>query len=289
MNPSIPKNRLLSLIARYSLMVVLALGFASPILFMLVSSFKPYGQLLRDTASVRAILPVGALSFENYRELFAFIPVGRFLFNSIFVTAVTVAAGLLVNSLAGFALARLRWKGRRYVLAVILALIIIPFETVAIPLLLLVNNLPWLSFEGFTVGWFNSYHVQIVPFIANALGIFLFVQFFKELPNEFFDAARIDGANWWQVFRWIVVPLSGPVYSTAAILQLLAMWNQYLWPSLVIQTDTYRPVMVGFGYVYGFSGVSMAYLVIATLPPLLLFFLFQKNFIKSLGATHYAA
>lgn len=68
-------------------------------------------------------------------------------------------------------------------LAVILALIIIPFETVAIPLLLLVNNLPWLSFEGFTVGWFNSYHVQIVPFIANALGIFLFVQFFKELPN----------------------------------------------------------------------------------------------------------
>lgn len=85
-----------------------------------------------------------------------------------------------------------------------------------------------------------------------------------------------------------MVPLSGPVYSTAAILQLLAMWNQYLLALLVIQNDT-RPVMVGFGYVYGFSGVSMAYLVIATLPPLLLFFLFQKNFIKSLGATHYAA
>ncbi|HNB53006.1 MAG TPA: carbohydrate ABC transporter permease, partial [Anaerolineales bacterium] len=233
--------------------------------------------------------PVGALSFENYRELFAFIPVGRFLFNSIFVTGVTVGAGLLVNSLAGFALARLRWKGRRFVMADILALIIIPFETVAVPLVLLVNNLPWLSLDGVTVGWFNSYRVQIVPFMANALAIFLFVQFFKELPKEFFDAARIDGASWLQVFRWIVVPLSGPVYSTAAILQLLAMWNQYLWPALVIQTDSYRPIMVGFGYVYGFSGVSMAYLVIATLPPLLLFILFQKNFLKSIGATHYSA
>ena len=285
-----PKSRNVpAVIARYSLLITLAFVFALPLLFMLVSSFKPYGQLLRDTASFRAILPVGALNFENYRELFAFIPVGRFLFNSIFVTGVTVGAGLLVNSLAGFALARLRWKGRRFVMAVILALIIIPFETVAVPLVLLVNNLPWLSLDGVTVGWFNSYRVQIVPFMANALAIFLFVQFFKELPKEFFDAARIDGASWLQVFRWIVVPLSGPVYSTAAILQLLAMWNQYLWPALVIQTDSYRPIMVGFGYVYGFSGVSMAYLVIATLPPLLLFILFQKNFLKSIGATHYSA
>ncbi len=285
-----PKSRNFHvLIARYGLMVILAMVFAIPLLFMLVSSFKPYGQLLRDTASFRAILPVGALTFENYRDLFAFIPVGRFLFNSIFVTGVTVMGGLLVNSLAGFALARLRWKGRWLVMAVIFALIIIPFETIAIPLLLLVNNLPWLSLDGVTVGWFNSYRVQIVPFMANALAIFLFVQFFKGLPNEFFDAARLDGASWLQVFRWIVVPLSGPVYSTAAILQLLAMWNQYLWPALVIQTDTYRPIMVGFGYVYGFSGVSMAYLVIATLPPLILFILFQKNFIKSIGAMHYSA
>jgi len=97
------------------------------------------------------------------------------------------------------------------------------------------------------------------------------------------DVARIDGANWLQVFFKVVVPLSGSVYATAAILHFLAMWNQYLWPSLVIQTDQFRPIMVGIGYIGYWSGMSMAYLTIATLPVLVLFFIFQKAFLQSIS------
>jgi multiple sugar transport system permease protein len=275
----------LATVARYVLMILLALIFALPIMFMVVSSFKSYWQMVRDIRSIRAFLPVGDLSFANYEAAFWHVPVARFLLNSALVTSLTVISGLFVNSMAGFALSRLRWKGQQLVLSVIVATIIIPFEAINIPLLLVVNNLPWISTDGFVIGWFNSYHVQIIPFIADAFSIYLFVQFFKGVPDELFDAARIDGANWFQVFFRVIVPLSGSVYATTAILHFLAMWNQYLWPSLVIQTDEFRPIMVGYGYFYGWGGPSMAYLTIATIPVLLLFFVFQHTFIKSIGAT----
>ena len=217
-------------VARYAVMTLLALIFALPIIYMAVSSLKPYEQILRDSTSIRAFLPIGDLSLANYADALRRAPVGRFLFNSGLVTVLTVISGLFINSLAAFAFSRLRWKGQQLILSVIITLIIIPFETIAIPLLFIVNNLPWLDANGFTLGWLNSYHVQIVPFIADAYSIFLFVQFFKGIPGELFDAARIDGANWFQIFLRIVIPLSGPVYATVAILRFLTMWNQYLWP-----------------------------------------------------------
>lgn len=277
----------LTIIRRYVVLSFLALIFALPILYMLVSSLKPHWQILRDISSIRAFLPVGDLSFANFEEAFRRTPVARFLINSLLVTSLTVISGLFVNSMAGFALSRLKWKGQQLILAVIFAAIVIPFETIAIPLLLIVNNLPWFDASGVTLGWFDSYHVQIFPFIADVFSIYLFVQFFKGLPDELFEAARIDGANWFQVFLWVIAPLSKPVYATVAILHFLAMWNQYLWPALVIQTNEFRPIMVGFGYFSGWGGVSMAYLTIATLPVLILFFVFQQTFIKAIGATNY--
>lgn len=272
-------------ITRFVLMILLALIFALPVIFMMVSSLKSYWQILQDISSIRAFLPVGDLSLGNYKEVFRHAPVARFVLNSVLVTSLTVISGLFVNSMAGFALARLRWKGKPFILSVIIATIIIPFEAIAIPLLLIVNNLPGIEANGITLGWLNSYHVQIFPFIATPFSIYLFVQFFKELPGELFDAARIDGANWFQVFLWVVIPLSRPVYATVAILHILAMWNQYLWPILVIQTDQFRPIMVGWGYFGGLGGASMAYLTIASMPILILFFVLQRSFIKSISAT----
>jgi multiple sugar transport system permease protein len=267
-------------------MTFLALIFALPIIYLLVSSLKPGWQILQDTSSIRAFLPVGDLSFANYVRAFRQAPVAHFLFNSVLITTLTVTCGLFVNSVAGFALSRLKWKGQKFILSVVIATIIIPFEAVAIPLLLIVNNLPWINENGITLGWLNSYRVQIFPFIADAYLIYLFVQYFKRLPSELFELAHIEGANWFQIFLWIVIPLSGPVYATAAILRLLVMWNQYLWPTLVIQTDKYRPIMVGFGYFSG-GGAGMAYLTIATIPILIIFFLFQRSFIKSISETSY--
>ena len=124
------------------------------------------------------------------------------------------------------------------VLAIIIATLIVPFETIAIPMLIVVNNLPWIGSEGCTVGWLNSYRVQIVPFIADGLTIFLFVQFFKDLPGELIEACRVEGANWLQIYCRVVMPLSGPVIATAAILKFLVMYNQYLWPLIVAQPES---------------------------------------------------
>ena len=241
---------------------------------------------MQDTSSIRAFLPVGDLSFANYVRAFRQAPVALFLFNSVLITTLTVTCSLFVNSIAGFALSRLQWKGQTIILSVIIAVIIIPFEAVAIPLLLMINNLPWITEKGITLGWLNSYHVQIIPFIADAYIIYLFVQYFKRFPSELFELAQIEGANWFQIFLRIVIPLSGPVFATAAIMRLLVMWNQYLWPTLVIQTDKYRPIMVGFGY-FGGGGAGMAYLSIATIPILIIFFLFQQSFVKSISETSY--
>lgn len=278
----------LSLTLRYALLTVIALIFVFPIVFMVVSSFKPDLQLLRDTSSLRAFLPVGDISLNNYFAAFRRAPVGLFIFNSILVTSVTMVIGLFLNSLAAFAFVFLRWRGRGVLLSIIIATFIVPFETIAIPLLLVVNNLPWIGLNGITIGWLNSYHVQIIPFIADALSIFLFAQYFKDLPREVIEAARMDGASWFQVYWHVIVPLAGPVFATAAILRFLFMYNQYIWPLMVTQSQEFRPVMVGLQYFFQLNiawGEIMAYLSIITVPVLIFYLFLQRAFIASIAST----
>lgn len=282
------RNRRYAVLGRYAVLVAIALIFVFPVVFMVVSSLKPDLQLLRDTASLRAFLPVGDISLQNYADAFQRVPILRFLFNSLLVTLVTVGFTLFTCSLAGFAFAVPRWPGRGLVLAIIIATLIVPFETIAIPLLLIVNNLPWLGLSGFEVGWLNSYHVQIVPFIADALSVYLFVTYFRELPGELVEAARIDGATWWQIYLRVFVPIAGPVFATAAILKFLAMYNQYLWPLMVAQSEEYRPVLVGLQYFFQLNiawGEIMAYLTIITLPVLIFYLSLQRAFIESIAAS----
>jgi multiple sugar transport system permease protein len=288
-------KRFLAFSFRYVGMVLLAIIFAFPIVFMLVSSLKPHLQLLQDSSSLRAFLPVGDISLNNYSDAFKRAPILLFIYNSVIVTTITVLLGLLINSMMGFALASMRWKGKEFVLTVIIATLILPFETIAVPLLMVVSRLPWIGSGGITQGWLNSYHVQIIPFIIDAFSIFLFVQHFKSLPYELIEAARIDGAGWFRIFVRIIVPISGPVFATAAILRGLFMWNQYLWPIMVTQAEQFRPVMVGLGYFYQLNtsnttgilpwGEVMAYLSIITLPIIVLFLFLQRAFVQSIAAT----
>ncbi len=284
-----PAHKFVRLVLKYVLLAWIALIFIFPIVFMVISSFKPDLQLLRDSASLRAFLPVGDLSLENYSAAFDRAPIRLFIFNSVFITAVTVCLSLLLSSLAAFSFVFLQWFGRSVLMAVILATFIVPFETIAVPLLLIVNNLPWLGLDGFKTGWLNSYHVQIIPFIADALTIFLFVQYFRDLPTELVEAARIDGATWFQVYRRVIIPLSGPVIATAAILKFLVMYNnQLLWPIMVVQEETYRPVMLGLQYFFQLNtawGEIMAYLTIITLPVLAFYLVLQRAFIASIAST----
>lgn len=281
-------NRNLRLGVRYLVLILIALIFVLPLLFMMMSSFKPSDELLRDTSSLRAFLPVGQLSLDNYSGAFERAPVGLFVFNSIFVTGTTVLLSLVICSLAGFSFVFLQWRGRDVMLSIILATFIVPFETIAIPLLLEVSKLPWLGLDGLSWGWLDSYRVQIIPWIADGLTIFLFVQYFKGLPGELIEAARVEGASWFQIYRRVVIPLSGPVIATAAILKFLIMYNQYLWPLIVVQQEQYRPVMVGLQYFFQLNpawGEIMAYLTLITVPVLAFYLVLQKAFIASIAST----
>jgi multiple sugar transport system permease protein len=272
----------------YVLLSWIALVFIFPIVFMIVSSLKPDLQLLQDASSLRAFLPVGDVSFDNYRAAFQRVPIGHFIFNSVMVTALTMVLSLAVCSMAAFAFVFLEFPGRNLFLAVVLATFIVPFESIAIPLLLVVNNLPWIGANGFTLGWLNSYHVQIVPFISDALTIFLFVQYFRDLPKDLVEAARVDGASYFQIYRRIIVPLAGPVFATAAILKFLSMYNQYLWPVMAAQSEDYRPIMVGLQYFFQLNiawGEMMAYLTVITVPVLLFYLSLQRAFIASIAST----
>jgi multiple sugar transport system permease protein len=281
-----------NLVGRYAAMIFLGFLFLFPVVYMFVSSLKPDQQLLSDTNSIRAFLPVGDISLDNYTGVFERVPAGRFLFNSILVSAVTVTVGIVINSMAGFAIARMRWRGQGLALTVIIATLIVPFETIAIPLLFMVSRLPTLGFEnGIPVigqGWLDTYHVQILPFAANAFSIFLFVQFFKSLPVELDEAARIDGAGFFTIYRRIIMPLSGPVMATVAILTFLPIWNSYLWPLMVTQTEASRPVMVGVSFFFQMNvawGELMAYLSLITIPVLILFLALQRTFVESIAAS----
>lgn len=276
----------------YVPMTILALIFMFPLVFMFVSSLKPDAQILADVDSVNAFLPIGDISLNNYTGVFDRVPFARFLFNSIFVTVLIVGLGLVVNSMAGFALSRMEWKGRKILLTLIIATLIVPFETIAVPMVYWVSKLPTLVLEGgllkYDFGWLNTYEVMIVPFIANAFSIFLFTQYFSTIPISIDEAARIDGAGWFSIYARIIAPLSGPAFATVAILTFLPAWNQYLWPLMVVQQESLRPVMVGMQYFFQLNtawGEVMAYTSLITLPVLLMFLVFQRAFVSSIAAS----
>ncbi|MFC4504936.1 MULTISPECIES: carbohydrate ABC transporter permease [Streptomyces] len=158
--------------------IALALFFAFPIVFMLVSSFKPDEQIFGDLDGIKAFLPVGHLSLDNYTGVFDRVPAVRFLLNSVGISVITVVLSIFINSLAAFALSRMRWRGKKIVLTAVIATLIVPFETFALPMVWWVNKLPWLQLDGgrlvVTEGWLDTYQVQILPFVGNALFVFLF-------------------------------------------------------------------------------------------------------------------
>jgi multiple sugar transport system permease protein len=293
----------------YVVMTILAFFFVFPILFMLISAIKTNeDQITGDVAGLQAFVPYplayqpyvegldeqpaevreeyAGLGIQNFRDVFRRMDFGRYMFNSIFIAGTTVILGLLVNSMAAYSLSRLKWKGQGLVLAVIVALIIVPFEAVAVPLMLLTTKLPWI--DG-SIGWHNSYHVQIIPFIADAFSIFLFYQFFIGLPRDLDEAALVDGASRFRIYWNIIVPISKPVFATVAILKFLQYWGSYLWPLMVVQLPDARPLTVAMNEFFGqyprMWGDTLAFASMITIPVLIVFMLFQKWFVQSVASS----
>ena len=271
-------QKLLNTVGSYLFLTLLALLFIAPIVFMIVGSFKPDNLVLAEAGTIKAFIPT-EISWQNYRDVFERVNFGRFFLNSIFITGTIVLAGLAVNSLAGYALARLRWRGRDWLLMLVLALMIIPFEAIAVP----------LFFQMAMIGWRNTYIVQIIPFIANAFSIYLFYTFFIALPKELEEAARVDGASTIRIFWEIIVPVSKPVFASVAILTFLTQWGSFLWPLMVTIDETVRPLPVAIASFQTLPplqwGDIMAFGVMMVAPILIIFLLFQKWFVQGVAAT----
>lgn len=270
----------------YAVNALLVVFFLAPLVFMFVSAFKGNElQLLKDMGSLAAFVPQGELSMQNFRDVFARTSFGLALFNSLFTVSLTVVLGVLVNSMLAYALARFRFRGRSLLLSVVVALIIIPFEAIAVPLLLLVNELPWWGAEGLQRGWLDSYQVQVIPFIAHAFSVYLFYQFFVALPKDLEEAALMDGASRLRIYWSIVMPLSKPVIATVAVLQFLSRWGDLLWPVMAVRGEEFATLPLAMQTFFGQFprqwGNVMAFAVMATLPTLALFIVFQRWFVKS--------
>lgn len=265
------------------LLTVVAIAVAAfvlaPLLLMFATSLKAdENQILRDLGNSRAFwVSPGEMSLENFRQVLSntTFPILRYLLNSTIIVVSIVVVGIFVNSLAAFALARMTFKGRDVVVMLVVALIIIPMESVAIPLLLMMAQ----------VGWVDTYRAQIVPFIAHPFSIFLFYQFFSAIPKDLDEAAYVAGASKLRTYWSVIMPLSLPTIATVAILQSLEYWNAYLWPLMVTRGSDARPVSLALAQYFGTPppiwGDVMAFSVLMSLPILVVYFAFQRWFIQS--------
>lgn len=276
---SMRRKRRANLIAQYVIMVLLAAFFLFPLVFMFVAAFKQDSSVLSDSDSIAAFIPEPFVGLDNFQSAAERASLVRVFFNSVIISSFIVGLGLIVNSLFGYALARLRFKGRKVLIAVIVALIIIPFEALAVPLLFITAEL----------GWLDTYHVQILPFVANPLFVYLFYTFFLNIPLSLEEAARVDGAGPARTFVSVVAPLARPAYATMAILGFLFSWGQFLWPVMVTRGVGVRPLPLGIGVFTNTPPVQwgdiMAYAALMTLPLLVVFLIFQRYFIQGVASS----
>lgn len=259
----------------YLICILLAIIFAGPFLWMLSSSLKPANEIFANPP----IFISPNFSLNNYSEVFRQAPFARYMFNSFFVAGTVTVVALLFHSMAGYALARLDFPGKRLVFIGIVATLMIPFYTILIPLALLVREL----------GWINTYWALIIPAIPHAFGIFWLRQFFLGLPSELEEAARIDGASRIGVFFRIALPLARPVLAALSVFFFLANWDAFLWPLIAANQPDMRMVQVGIQSFTGEHGnaweLIMAASVVAILPTLALFFGLQRFIVASVKMT----
>ncbi len=276
---SIKRSRLLSRTGRYALLVFFGLVFFVPVYYLLVGSLRPGDKVL---GGLSALVP-SDLSLDNYAGVFNRFSndttgyVWQFAGVSLAVTAIVVLGGLLVNSLAGYALARMKWRGRNIVLLLVTIMTIIPFEAVALPLYYMLS------------GQRNTLYVQALPFLANAFSIFLFYTYFLSIPVEVEEAATIDGAGPVRTLFQVVAPMSLPAYATVAILTFLGQWGQYLWPVLMITDTKLRPLPLELSVFQNAQppewGPVLAFGVLFVLPVLVVFLIFQRSFVASVASS----
>jgi multiple sugar transport system permease protein len=260
----------------YLLLIVGVLLMVGPFLWMLLGSLKPQAEFLVTTPT---FLPKAATT-DNYQRLFSQLDFPRFFFNSSVVALVVTAGNLLFCPMLGYALAKLEWRGKRLIMGLVLATLMVPAGITLIPNFVLMRNL----------GLVNTYPGLILPFLVGPFGVFLTRQFMYGIPNELLEAARIDGANEWRTYWTVVLPIAAPVLATLGILTFLGSWNSFLYPLVMAQEQNMYTLPVALAtfatnQYQADHGMLMAGSVVLVLPVLLIFILFQRWITEGIATT----
>ncbi|MGI8747042.1 MAG: carbohydrate ABC transporter permease [Deinococcus sp.] len=256
----------------FLLLLVGALSMCAPFIWMLSTSVKPPAEIFRYPPSLLTHNP----QFGNYGRIFQVIPFGRLMLNSLVVSFTVTFLQLLVCSMAAYAFARLRFRGRDALFLVYLSALMIPSQVTLIPNFILVRDL----------GWIDSYAALILPFAFSSFGTFLLRQAFLTVPRELEEAARIDGATYAQVFWRVMLPLTRPSLGALGIFTFIAQWNNFLWPLITTTKPEMQTLTVGLSGLRGQYNTDWALLmtgsVLAILPIFAVFIAGNKSFIKGI-------
>ena len=257
---------------------IVALIFVSPLLWMIAASLKPEAQIFSDMSTIRTFWPTAA-TLGNYVEVFTRVNMMKFILNSLFYVFVIVILDLAVNSICGYALAKFDFPGKELLLTVVISLMVLPMEAIMLP----------LYKEVASLGWVNTWAGLIVPFVGKCFSIYMFRQFFLDIPDDLLEAAAIDGCGPVKTFFTIVMPISGTVYATIFILDFVAHWNDFMWPMLVVTGEDMRTIQLSIQTFFGSKpihyGAIMASLTISAIPMLLMFVFLQKYYVEGIAST----
>ena len=257
---------------------IVALIFVSPLLWMIAASLKPEAQIFSDMSNIRTFWPTAA-TLGNYVEVFTRVNMMKFILNSLFYVFVIVILDLAVNSVCGYALAKFNFPGKELLLTVVIGLMVLPIEAIMLP----------LYKEVASLGWVNTWAGLIVPFVGKCFSIYMFRQFFLDIPDDLLEAAAIDGCGPIKTFFTIVMPISGTVYATIFILDFVAHWNDFMWPMLVVTGEDMRTIQLAIQTFFGSKpihyGAIMASLTISAIPMLLMFVFLQKYYVEGIAST----
>ncbi len=261
----------------HALLILLSITCLLPLVWMISTSFKEQFQVFTYPPQW---LP-DPWTLKGYQRLFSMSPIGNWLFNSVFVAVTITGCQLVFSSLAAYAFARVRFPGRDVIFMAYLATMMIPGQVTLIPGYILIKYL----------GWIDSYYALTIPFLfGSAFGTFLLRQFFQTIPTELEDAARIDGAGYFDTYFRIIMPLAKPALATLGVFVFLHFWNDFLWPLIVINTNELRTLPVGLAVVsrsmFGTDWPAlMGGACISLVPILIIFFFAQRYFVQGITLT----
>lgn len=275
---SLKAQNALQKILFYAGNTIIGIIFVSPLIWMIAASLKPEAKIFANMNSIKTFVPEDA-SLNNFIEVFRRIDLLNVFKNTILYILLILLFDLLLNSLCGYALAKFRFRGRKLILSFVVALMVMPMEAILLPMYIEMSQL----------GWVNTLQALVVPSIAKCFSIYMFYNFFIDIPDDLIEAASIDGSSPVRTFFFIVMPISKTVYATVFILDFVAHWNDFMWPFLVMTGKDRRTIQLAVQSFFGTQPVHysaiMASLVLSAIPMIIMFVFMQKYYVEGIASS----